>query len=204
MACWQSRVSVVIMLAVPVLWAGCAKKAVDYQATRAGAPTRAPVAVAPAPRAPSEGESTPREGAGSSAEATPAPTPAAPLVGAQRPSPSDYSPSDALKDIYFDFDKHAIRPDAATVLMANAAWLKSHPGTAVLVEGHCDDRGTTEYNLALGQRRAQATRDFLMAQGIPGSRLATISYGKEKLSCSDTSEECRANNRRAHFLVKPS
>jgi peptidoglycan-associated lipoprotein len=78
--------------------------------------------------------------------------------------------------------------------MANAAWMKSHPGTSILIEGHCDERGTVEYNLALGQRRAQSTRDFLVAQGIPGGRIALISYGKERPVC----------NRRAHFLTKPS
>jgi peptidoglycan-associated lipoprotein len=202
MSRWQWHVSFITMFAAPALWAGCAKKAVDYQTTGAGVSTRPPVAVAPAPPEPAEAGPTSPQGAGTGAEA--APTPAAPLVGAQRPSPAEYSASDALKDIYFDFDKHAIRPDAATTLTANAAWLKTHPGTAVMIEGHCDGRGTVEYNLALGQRRAQAAREFLLAQGVPGGRLATISYGKEKLACTDSSEECMARNRRAHFLVKPS
>jgi peptidoglycan-associated lipoprotein len=130
----------------------------------------------------------------------------APLTpsGSQRPSPSEFSDSRALKDVYFDFDRYDIRSDASTTLLANAAWLKQHPGSSVLIEGHCDERGTTEYNLALGQRRAQAARDFLMAQGVAGSRFTVISYGKERPTCSEATESCWARNRRAHFLVKPS
>lgn len=207
MAWWRSHQELVVTIIVLVLWAGCAKQPVDYQRTAAGGSAPAPPAALPVPPPGSPGAGGVQE-PGSTADATPpsaeASTPTAPLVGAQRPSPSEFSATDALKDVYFDFDKYAISPDAAGTLMANAAWLKSHPGTTVLVEGHCDARGTVEYNLALGQRRAQSTRDFLLAQGIPGGRVATISYGKEKPACTESTEECRARNRRAHFLVKPS
>jgi peptidoglycan-associated lipoprotein len=134
----------------------------------------------------------------------PSTPPAAPPTGAQRPAPGEFRASDALKDIHFDFDRYDIRADAADALRANATWMKSNPGTAILIEGHCDERGTVEYNLALGQRRAQSARDFLVAQGVPASRLSMISYGKERPVCTESTEDCWARNRRAHFPVKPS
>jgi peptidoglycan-associated lipoprotein len=195
-----------MMMALAV-WTGCSKRPVDYQRTAGDLSTRGTQGPA-APVSPESSAQVPRPGEGSTGASTPPAVdvtpPAAPRVGAQRPSPGDYRDSGALKDIYFDFDRYAISPDAARTLMANAAWLKSNPGTAVLVEGHCDGRGTVEYNLALGQRRAQSARDFLLAQGIPATRLATISYGKERPACSDSTEECWARNRRAPFLIKPS
>ena len=106
-----------------------------------------------------------------------------------------------LKDIHFDFDKYDIRPGDAKILDANAAWLKSNTDL-VLVEGHCDERGTNEYNLALGERRAKATMNYLVAQGVLANRITIISYGKERPLCTQRTEACWAENRRAHFLVK--
>jgi peptidoglycan-associated lipoprotein len=108
-----------------------------------------------------------------------------------------------LRDVHFDFDKYAIRPDAAKMLDANAKWLRDNRGHLVLIEGHCDERGTVEYNLALGERRAKATQNYLAAHGVESSRISIVSYGKERPQCTDGSEECWAKNRRAHFLVKP-
>jgi peptidoglycan-associated lipoprotein len=209
MARWRSHPELLVMMMALAVWAGCSKRPVDYQRSAGDLSTRGAQGAAPGPAVPTEPSSTtPRPDDGSTGPSTPppadAPLPATPLVGAQRPSPGEYRDSGALKDIYFDFDRYAISPDAARILMANAAWLKSNPGTAVLVEGHCDGRGTVEYNLALGQRRAQSARDFLLAQGIPAARMATVSYGKERPACSDATEECWARNRRAHFLIKPS
>jgi peptidoglycan-associated lipoprotein len=84
----------------------------------------------------------------------------------------------------------------------NARWLKAHPSYLVLIEGHCDERGTNEYNLALGERRAKATRDHLVSLGIEGSRITVISYGEERPVCTERTEGCWTKNRRAHFLVK--
>jgi len=119
------------------------------------------------------------------------------------PRPSEFSASSGLKEIHFDFDKYAIRPDDAKILDANAAWLKSRPEDLVLIEGHCDERGTSEYNLALGERRASATREYLTSAGVSAGRITTVTYGKERPQCAEHSEECWAQNRRAHFLVKP-
>jgi peptidoglycan-associated lipoprotein len=109
----------------------------------------------------------------------------------------------ALKDVNFDFDKYDIRPADAKVLDTNAAWLKTNARNLLLIEGHCDERGTPEYNLALGERRAKAAMSYLVALGIPASRISIISYGEERPLCRESGEACWAKNRRAHFLVKP-
>ena len=111
-------------------------------------------------------------------------------------------PHSALAPIYFDFDKYDIRADDAKTLDSNAGWLKSNANNLVLIEGHCDERGTNEYNLALGERRAKATMNYLVSQGIQANRITIISYGKERPVCNEKSEGCWQKNRRAHFLVK--
>jgi peptidoglycan-associated lipoprotein len=109
----------------------------------------------------------------------------------------------AVQDAYFDYDKSDIRGDAQAVLQQNAAALKSiladFPNATIEVEGHCDDRGSAEYNLGLGDRRASSAKDFLVQLGIPADRLKTISYGKERPQCSEANESCWQRNRRAHF-----
>ncbi len=109
--------------------------------------------------------------------------------------------SGLFEDIHFDFDKYDIRADANPVLQKIASWLLKNTSAKLSVEGHCDDRGTSEYNLALGDRRAKAVRDSLVALGIASSRIETVSYGKEKPLCTEKTEECWAKNRRAHFVV---
>ena len=117
------------------------------------------------------------------------------------PAPSEFRATDNLKDVFFDFDKYDIRPSDAKMLDTNAGWLKSNDNL-VLIEGHCDERGTNEYNLALGERRAKAAMNYLVAQGVQASRITIISYGKERPTCTEKTEACWAQNRRAHFLVK--
>lgn len=121
-----------------------------------------------------------------------------------RPAPSEFVAVGDLVDIHFDFDKYTIRPQDAAILDANARWLHANPRAQVLIEGHCDARGTEEYNLALGDRRAKAALNYLAAQGIAPERMVTISYGKERPICGESNEACWAKNRRAHFLVKRS
>jgi peptidoglycan-associated lipoprotein len=110
-----------------------------------------------------------------------------------------------LKDALFDYDSNNIRDDARTALAADAEALKrifaDFPNAAILVEGHCDERGSAEYNLGLGDRRSTAARDFLTQLGVPAARLKTISYGKERPTCTEASENCWQSNRRAHFSV---
>lgn len=118
------------------------------------------------------------------------------------PSPTGFSETAALRDIHFDFDEYAIRPQDAKTLEENARWLRNNARAILLVEGHADERGTNEYNLALGERRAKATRDYLESLGVAASRISTISYGEERPVCIERTESCWAQNRRAHFLVK--
>ena len=106
-----------------------------------------------------------------------------------------------LKDIFFDFDKAEIRPDAKAPLAEDIAWLKAHAQAAITIEGHCDERGTSEYNLGLGERRAKSTKDYLVASAIDGKRINTVSYGKERPFVLGHDETAWKWNRRAHFLV---
>ena len=118
------------------------------------------------------------------------------------PAPREFTASAALQDIHFDFDKYDVRPGDAKILDTNAAWLKQNASTLVLIEGHCDERGTNEYNLALGERRSKATMNYLVSQGIQANRMTIISYGEERPACTDKNEPCWSKNRRSHFLVK--
>lgn len=107
-----------------------------------------------------------------------------------------------LKEIYFDYDKYELRADSRETLKINAAWLKANPSARAEIEGHCDERGTNEYNLALGAKRAQVARDYLVTLGIPTQRLSTISYGKELPVCRESKEACWQKNRRDRFVVQ--
>jgi peptidoglycan-associated lipoprotein len=109
--------------------------------------------------------------------------------------------SKLLKDIHFDFDKYDIRPGDAEILKGNAALLTKYPTVKIQIEGHCDERGTIEYNLALGERRANSTKKYLISLGISPGRISTISYGKERPLDPDHNEEAWAKNRRAHTII---
>ena len=123
-------------------------------------------------------------------------------LAATRPEPREFTPVAELRDIHFDFDKYDIRPEDSTMLAANAEWLRTHPRDLILIEGHCDDRGTNEYNLALGHHRAESTLKYLVSQGVQANRITVISFGEERPLCTEDSEGCWAKNRRAHFLVR--
>ncbi len=107
-----------------------------------------------------------------------------------------------LSDIHFGYNTYNIEEQDGSVLKANATWLTDHPQTHVQVEGHCDERGSEEYNIALGAKRAQAAKDYLETLGINASRISTISYGKELPLCTEHDETCWAQNRRDHFVVQ--
>jgi peptidoglycan-associated lipoprotein len=154
-------------------------------------------------RAPLDAPTSPSEGASGGMESSSSGPAESTLSG---PS-GDSSPlvaggSSALGDIYFDFDQFLVRGDAEPVLAANAAWIKSIPGKSVLIEGHCDERGTQAYNLVLGERRARSTKRYLEDLGVPGSRLQIISYGEIRPFCKGRNEQCYQLNRRAHFVAK--
>ena len=107
-----------------------------------------------------------------------------------------------VQDVFFDYDSYALRPDAEQQLASAAQFLKQHSNMNFTVEGHCDERGSTEYNLALGDKRAGAVKDALVRNGLPSNRIKTISYGKEKPFCTESNEQCWQQNRRGHFVLQ--
>lgn len=182
----KSRVSVITMMVILLvcfLWmTGCAKKAVQQgEASGVQALAPAPAATAPAATAPAakavEGQA--KETAAAAVEAAP-----------------------TFEDIYFDFDKSVLRPKDREVLKNHAALLMKNKNSDVLIEGNCDERGTTEYNLALGERRANEAMKYLVSLGVEKERIKTISYGKERPLDPGHNEEAWAKNRRDHFVVK--
>ncbi|MFQ5989619.1 MAG: peptidoglycan-associated lipoprotein Pal [Candidatus Methylomirabilales bacterium] len=164
----------VLLLPIALLLAGCPKKP-EVQ-------TAAPAAVAPAPGEVVEPEEEI-------------------VVIEEREEIVVVEEEAALQDVFFDFDKSVIRPDAKEALDEDIAWLSENPGARIVVEGHCDERGTNEYNLALGERRTKAVRDYLMAGGIASGRISTISYGEERPFCLGHDESSWQCNRRGHFVV---
>ena len=176
---------VVPLLALTLFLVGCPKRPATTGAV-APAPPAPQAAPAPPPPAPAPAPA-------------PAPPPPAPAPVAK---PSEFERNPNLKTVYFDFDKYDIRPNDAKTLDGNAAWLKANANNLVLIEGHCDERGTNEYNLALGEKRAKASMNYLVAQGVQASRITIISYGKERPVCTEKTETCWAQNRRDDFLTK--
>jgi len=182
---------------VALIGAGCAKKKVAAQ--QPPPPAEHPTAAAPAARA-----ATPPERA---AENRP---PAQPASQPSRyPSAETRARIDTLlariSDAYFDYNKHTLRPDAIQALQADSSELrdilKDYPDYKLTIEGYCDERGSAEYNLALGQERAQAAKDYLVQVGIPATQLGTVSYGKERPVCQEHDEACWQRNRHIHIAA---
>jgi peptidoglycan-associated lipoprotein len=181
-------------VSVVAITSGCQKKAV----------TSAPPPPPPAAREP---EPTPAPQRQRPAVVAVTPTPPAPAAVAAAPHTTKTLEDllNQLLDAYFDYDQADLRTDAQSALNKNSSYLKEllqeFPTTKFLVEGNCDERGSAEYNLALGERRAQAAKEFLTQIGVPGERLMTISYGHERPTCTDHNEECWQKNRRAHLTA---
>ncbi|HSQ50806.1 MAG TPA: peptidoglycan-associated lipoprotein Pal [Nitrospiraceae bacterium] len=116
--------------------------------------------------------------------------------------PSAMSDTSALGDVFFDYDRFQIRKDAMPLLDANAGWLRANGSKTVLIEGHCDERGTVAYNLVLGEKRARAAKQYLQDLGVPTSQLQITSYGEARPFCKQQNEDCYQQNRRAHFVAK--
>jgi peptidoglycan-associated lipoprotein len=186
------------LLVGAVALTGCPKRPEVTQATPGTVgPTAAAMPATPAPATPSPttGE-TPvtRPAAPGETPATPAPAPAAAAAAVPGASP--------LKDVFFDYDKAALRDDQKAALSENIGWLKGNAGAKALIEGHCDERGTAEYNLGLGERRAKTVKDYLIAAGIAADRISTISYGKERPFVLGHDESAWKWNRRSHFVIQ--
>jgi peptidoglycan-associated lipoprotein len=118
-----------------------------------------------------------------------------------RKTPDQLNKERPLADVFFELDSSSIRDDARASLSTNADWLKRWPGMRINIEGHCDERGTAEYNLALGERRASAVRAYLVELGVPGDRIVIVSRGKETPFCMESNESCWQQNRRGHFVI---
>ena len=141
------------------------------------------------------------KGAGGTQEATARVTVNAPPPPPPQPTATDEQLfSQNVKDIYFDYDKYDVRGDQQGAIQADAQFLQQHPNMSFTIEGHCDERGSTEYNLALGDNRANAVKNALTQAGVNASRIKTISYGKEKPFCTESNEQCWQQNRRGHFV----
>ncbi|MEW6719393.1 MAG: peptidoglycan-associated lipoprotein Pal [Thermodesulfobacteriota bacterium] len=176
------------LLIAAVAATGCTKKAVKSDAA-----SGAPVAAAPAPM--------------EAAPAAPAPAPAPTVVAAK---PAEAAPGVAVTeekpssfaDVLFDFDKSDLREDGKKTSQEVAAFMKKNPGAKLLVEGHCDERGTAEYNMALGDRRAASVKNYIVSLGVPAAAVSTVSFGKERPLDPAHTEDAWAKNRRAHFVVK--
>jgi len=132
----------------------------------------------------------------------PPPPPAAEAPVVVPPPVAPGAAPEKLEAVYFDFDKYLIKPEGREAIKRNAEWLQKNTGAKAVIEGNCDDRGTNEYNMALGQRRADAAAKYLVDLGIAKDRVSTVSYGEEKPVCKDANEACWSKNRRGDFIVK--
>ncbi len=157
-----------------------------------GCPKKTEVTAAP------EGQ---KEAVSAPAAETPVPAPEAKPEAKEEVKESAAAEAKGLQPVYFDFDKSFIRSDARPVMKANVAWLNANPKAKIKIEGNCDERGTKEYNLALGQRRAASAKKYLTDMGISAGRISLISYGKEKPICTEHNETCWQKNRRDDFVL---
>ena len=180
----------IIALVAAIAAAGCGKKV----------PAPAPAPPPPPPAAPASPPPPPPP---------PPPRAAAPPAAAAlteeevfgRKTVDQLNAEKPLDDVFFDLDKSDIRADARTALQKNSDYLKKWASVQATVEGHCDSRGSSEYNLALGSRRATAVKDYLVSLGVPASRVTIVSKGKEQPFCNDENESCWGQNRRGHFVI---
>jgi peptidoglycan-associated lipoprotein len=183
------RVFAVIVLAAAVGVGACGKKK--------PAPPPAPPPAAPAPAPTTQPAPPPPPPPPAPA---PAPTPTEDEIFAKK-TLDQLNAEKPLGDAFFDLDSSQIREDAKPALQKDADWLKRWTGTRAMIEGHCDSRGTAEYNLALGERRAAAVRAYLVNLGVPADRITMVSKGKEQPFCSEENESCWSQNRRGHFII---
>jgi peptidoglycan-associated lipoprotein len=184
------NLSSMIILSGALAFAGCSSTTPEPSAAAAATPATA------------EGKT--KVDSAKTAESTTKAPGSSSLDALQRGESTATPASSPLKDVYFDFDRYDLRADSREILKANSAWLKANPAAQVQIEGHCDERGTTEYNVALGSRRAESVKDYLVTLGTSADRLSTISYGEEVPVCREQTEECWQNNRRVRFVVQPA
>ena len=193
---YSSRLVILAVSAIAMVGAGCAKKKVAAQAPPPPAPPAA--AAERSQPAPQQARASP-----------PAPAPAPAVQPRRMPNAETRAHIDTLlsriEDAYFDYDKHTLRPDGIKALEVDSSELrdilKDYPDYKLTIEGHCDERGSAEYNMALGQERADSAKVYLVQVGIPSGQLATVSFGKEKPACDEHDEACWQKNRRVHIVA---
>ena len=181
----------IIALAVTMAVTACAKKAPAPAPAPAPPPPAAPATPPAPPPPPPRAAAAPPTAPGALSEQEIFARKSLEQLNAERP----------LEDVYFDLDKSDIRGDGRTALQKNADWLKKWTSAQLAIEGHCDSRGSAEYNLGLGSRRATAVRDYLVSLGVPTARVTIVSKGKEQPFCSQDEESCWQQNRRGHFVI---
>jgi peptidoglycan-associated lipoprotein len=194
----SKRLVLIAVAAAAMIGVGCAKKKVAVQAPPPPAPPAAPAA-RPQPVTQTPRASVPQQ----------TPAPVAQQQVRNMPNAQTRARIDTLlariEDAYYDYDKSNLRPDAIQALQADSTELrdilKDYPDYKLTIEGHCDERGSAEYNMALGQQRADAAKTYLVGVGIPSAQLATVSYGKEKPVCTEQDEACWQKNRRVHIVA---
>jgi peptidoglycan-associated lipoprotein len=195
--------TVLFVTGLCLIAAGCAKKQPIAQGTTQIAAPVAPPAPAPPPPV-QQAKATPAPKAAPQQQAAPAPVQAK-LTPQQRADLNALLTK--LADAFFDYNQTAIRPDASTTMASNVNAirdiLKDYPTEKLLIEGHADERGSSDYNLALADKRSRAAQEFLAARGIPQSQLSVLSYGEERPACKDQTEACYQQNRRIHITVAP-
>jgi peptidoglycan-associated lipoprotein len=182
-----SQIALVLMLASAPVLAGCAMQ---------------PNAMSDSSSAPSPAGTTEGGRAVGSAAADRYGSGGSMAQGAARVDPKEFTAKTDLRDIRSEFDSYEIRTEDAQLLDQNADLMKANPGWLVLIEGHADQRGTADYNLALSERRAKASMNYLVSRGVRANRISVLSYGEQRPICTEASEECWSKNRRAHFAVK--
>jgi len=191
------EVAVIAVAALSIVGAGCAKKKVA--AITPNPPQQQPQANTPS----SPAAATPQREASTPTASTPS-TPRSDMPDAATRARIDQLLA-RIEDAYFDYDKHTLRPDAIKALEGDSTELrdilKDYPNYKLTVEGHCDERGSAEYNMALGEARAEAAKNYLEQVGIPGQQLGVVSYGKEKPVCQEATESCWQKNRRIHIVA---
>jgi peptidoglycan-associated lipoprotein len=188
---YVGKLTSTIILSGALAFAGCSSTTADPEPSAAAAAAPVPAENKTKVDSAKTTESTTKAPASSSLDAL------------QRGESTATPASSPLKDVYFDFDRYDLRADAREILKANSVWLKANPAAQVQIEGHCDERGTTEYNVALGSRRAESVKDYLVTLGASADHLSSISYGEEVPVCREQTEECWRQNRRVRFVVQP-
>ena len=182
--------TIALSAALAIAAAGCHKK-VPQAAPAPPPPPPPPAAPAPPPPPPPPPRPAP----------APAPRPLTEEEIFARKSVDQLNAEKPMDDVFFDLDKSEVREDARPALQKDADWLKKWSSVQVTLEGHCDSRGSAEYNLGLGSRRATAVKAYLVSLGVPDGRVTLVSKGKEQPFCSDESESCWQQNRRGHFII---